>query len=52
MFLIQTLLDSLNVSSNWLQLIYGMILIVAVVLSAQIRPVRAVAPDTATVVST
>lgn len=52
MFLIQTLLDSLNVSSNWLQLIYGMILIVAVVLSAQIRPVRAAAPDTATVVST
>ena len=36
MFLIQTLLDSLNVSSNWLQLIYGAILIGALVLSAQL----------------
>lgn len=34
MFMIQTLLDSLNVSSNWLQLIYGAILIGALVLSA------------------
>lgn len=36
MFLIQTLLDSLNVSSNWLQLIFGAILIIALVLSSQL----------------
>ncbi len=34
MFMIQTLLDALNVSSNWLQLIYGAILLAALVFSA------------------
>lgn len=34
MFLIQTLLDSLSVSSNWLQLVYGAILLFAIVLSS------------------
>jgi ribose transport system permease protein len=34
MFLIQTLLDSLGVSSNWLQLVYGAILLFAIVLSS------------------
>jgi len=41
MFLIQTLLDSLNVSSNWVQLIYGAILLFAIVLSSVLaRPGR------------
>ena len=40
MFLIQTLLDSLNVSSNWLQLVYGAILLVALVLSSQLNRPR------------
>jgi ribose transport system permease protein len=34
MFLIQTLLDSLSVSSNWLQLVYGAILLFAIILSS------------------
>lgn len=34
MFMIQTLLDALNVSSNWLQLIFGAILVGALVFSA------------------
>jgi ribose transport system permease protein len=34
MFMIQTLLDSLAVNSNWLQVVYGAILIGAVVLSS------------------
>jgi ribose/xylose/arabinose/galactoside ABC-type transport system permease subunit len=34
MFLIQTLLDSLGVSSDWLQLVYGAILLFAIVLSS------------------
>ena len=39
MFLIQTLLDSLSVSSNWLQLIYGAILLGALIFSSQLaRP--------------
>jgi ribose transport system permease protein len=43
MFLIQTLLDSLGVSSNWLQLVYGAILLFAVVLSSALaRPGRQV----------
>jgi ribose transport system permease protein len=48
MFLIQTLLDSLGVNSNWLQLVYGAILIVALVLSAQVAgPAPAATPDAA-----
>lgn len=48
MFLIQTLLDSLGVSSNWLQLVYGAILIVALVLSAQVAgPAPAATPAAA-----
>lgn len=43
MFLIQTLLDSLAVSSNWLALVYGAILLGAIVLSSQLgRPRREV----------
>ena len=39
MFLIQTLLDSLGVSSNWVQLAYGAILLFAIVLSSALaRP--------------
>lgn len=49
MFLIQTLLDSLSVSSNWLQLIYGAILIAALVLSARLGDARRAAPDAAEV---
>lgn len=40
-FLIQTLIDSLNVNSNAPQLIYGVILIVAIVLSARLGRVGA-----------
>jgi ribose transport system permease protein len=47
MFLIQTLLDSLNVSSNWLQLIYGAILLVALVLSSQLGQGRRAGRDAA-----
>jgi ribose transport system permease protein len=47
MFLIQTLLDSLNVSSNWLQLIYGAILIGALVLSSQLGQGRRTGRDAA-----
>jgi ribose transport system permease protein len=47
MFLIQTLLDSLNVSSNWLQLIYGAILIGALVLSSQLGQGRRTERDAA-----
>jgi ribose transport system permease protein len=47
MFLIQTLLDSLSVSSNWLQLVYGAILLFAIVLSSALgRPLRRAAVAT------
>lgn len=41
MFLIQTLLDSLAVSDLWLQLVYGALLIFAIVLSSTIATPRA-----------
>ena len=41
MYLIQTLLDSLAVSDLWLQLVYGALLIVAIVLSSTLAAPRA-----------
>jgi ribose transport system permease protein len=41
MFLIQTLLDSLGVSNNWVQLVYGALLLGTIVLGSRLlaRPV-------------
>ena len=39
-FLIQNLLSTLNISAQWLNVVYGCILIIAVVLSAQLAPRR------------
>jgi ribose transport system permease protein len=41
MFLIQTLLDSLNVPNTWLQVVYGSLLLFAVVLSSVLAAPRA-----------
>lgn len=45
MFLIQTLIDAVNISSDVPQLIYGAILIIAIVVSAQFGRTRATAGD-------
>jgi ribose transport system permease protein len=47
MFLIQTLLDSLAVSDLWLQVVYGTLLITAIVLSSTITGPRAVRVEAA-----
>ena len=39
-YLIQNLLGNLNVSAQWLDVVYGVVLIIAVILSAQLRPRR------------
>jgi ribose transport system permease protein len=43
-FLIQNLLSGLNVSATWLNLVYGCVLVGAVILSAQLRPRRLAGP--------
>jgi ribose transport system permease protein len=43
-FLIQNLLSGLNVSATWLNLVYGCVLVAAVILSAQLRPRRLAGP--------
>ncbi|MBV9003987.1 MAG: ABC transporter permease [Solirubrobacterales bacterium] len=47
MFLIQTLLDSLAVSDLWLQVVYGMLLLLAIVFSSMLAAPRAVKARTA-----
>ena len=41
-YLIENLLSGLNVSAQWLDVVYGVVLIVAVILSSQLRPRRRV----------
>ena len=43
-FLIQNLLSGLEVSAQWLDVVYGCVLIGAVILSSQLRPRRLVGP--------
>jgi ribose transport system permease protein len=43
-YLIQNLLSGLNISAQWLNVVYGGVLVGAVVLSAQLRPRRLVGP--------
>ena len=43
-YLIQNLLSGLNISAQWLDVVYGCVLIGAVVLSAQLRPRRLAGP--------
>jgi ribose transport system permease protein len=43
-YLIQNLLSGLNISAQWLNVVYGCVLVGAVVLSAQLRPRRLAGP--------
>jgi ribose transport system permease protein len=43
-YLIQNLLSGLSVSAQWLNVVYGCVLILAVILSAQLRPRRLARP--------
>ncbi len=43
-YLIQNLLSGLNISAQWLDVVYGCVLVGAVVLSAQLRPRRLAGP--------
>jgi ribose transport system permease protein len=43
-YLIQNLLSGLNISAQWLNVVYGCVLIVAVILSAQLAPKRLAGP--------
>jgi ribose transport system permease protein len=46
-FLIQTLLDGLGVSTNWLQLVYGVVLIAAIVLGSLLNTAASAHVETA-----
>jgi ribose transport system permease protein len=43
-YLIQNLLSGLNISAQWLDVVYGCVLIGAVILSAQLAPQALVGP--------
>ncbi len=45
-YLIENLLSGLNISAQWLDVVYGCVLIAAVVLSSQLRPKRLGGPAT------
>lgn len=45
-YLIENLLSGLNISAQWLNVVYGCVLIAAVILSAQLRPRRLGGPAT------